>query len=107
MIVSSEEASESPQALASFRKFQANTHKMSHFTNEWAKVELLQLKAPLAQLGLYLRSQPNTGVEKQNFADSPSELGAHACTELSLYTHGPNVSMSNEIPIVCLQERHR
>ena len=47
---------------------------MSHFVPVWSKVEALGLKNPLAQLGSYLRSQPNTGIDKQNFADPPSDL---------------------------------
>ena len=47
---------------------------MAHFEDTWKKVEKLELTRPLAQLGSYLRSQPNTGVDKQNFSDSPSDL---------------------------------
>ena len=41
---------------------------MAAFVQTWAKVEALELKNPLAQLGEFLRAQPNTGVDKQNFA---------------------------------------
>ena len=47
---------------------------MAHFDDTWTKIEKLELTRPLAQLGSYLRSQPNTGVDKQNFSDSPSDL---------------------------------
>ena len=47
---------------------------MTDFASVWKKIEGLELKNPLAQLGSFLRSQPNTGVDKQNFADSPSDL---------------------------------
>ena len=47
---------------------------MTSFVQTWAKVESLELKNPLAQLGSFLRAQPNTGVDKQNFGDPPSDL---------------------------------
>ena len=47
---------------------------MTNFVQTWAKVEALELKNPLAQLGSFLRAQPNTGVDKQNFGDPPSDL---------------------------------
>ena len=45
---------------------------MNTFASVWDKVEGLELKTPLAQLGSYLKTQPNTGVDKQNFGDPPS-----------------------------------
>ena len=39
---------------------------MTNFVQTWAKVESLELKNPLAQLGSFLRAQPNTGVDRES-----------------------------------------
>ena len=47
---------------------------MTSFETTWAAVEGLHLKDPLKELGTFLRGQPGTGVDKSNFADSPSAM---------------------------------
>lgn len=47
---------------------------MTAFETTWAAVEALHLKDPLKELGIFLRGQPGTGVDKSNFSDNPSAM---------------------------------